>query len=208
MLATACWICLTAALAPAATAATVRTAARCYRVGQPVTVFGAGFAASSPYDLAIDGIDFGQSTTTAGGAFTAQLTPGGLPAGTLETTDVLDATDGTAEAATTFTLTRPTGVLVGGTTTPSARAVAPLRLWDFSPRRRRVTVYVHYLRTGIAAATLPVGRTSGACGTLTTRARPLFPFTPGHGVWRLQFDTSPTYRSVPPGPSASLLVRA
>ncbi len=85
----------TAAVVPAAAAgASLRTDRGCYTVGQPVKLTGAGFAAGRTFDLADDGVDFGQSTTDAGGAFSVSFRPGGLPAGVAQHVGHLDATDG------------------------------------------------------------------------------------------------------------------
>ena len=47
--------------------------------------------------------------------------------------------------------------------------------------------------------TLFIGRASGPCGTVATTARRrLFPISPRHGVWRLQFDTNRVYRRADP----------
>ena len=56
----------------------IRTDRGCYLVGQKVKVAGSGFAASRAFDVAVDGIDFGQSTTNVAGAFSSSLIPGGL----------------------------------------------------------------------------------------------------------------------------------
>jgi hypothetical protein len=191
-------ICLSVACAPAAGAAGLRTDARCYRVGQPVQVTGSGFAASAVFDVAVDGIDFGQSTTTAAGTFATSLLPGGLPAGTLQATDRLDASDGTTDAAATFTLTRPTG----------ARFVhGRFQVWDFAPNGEAATIYLHYVRRR-TTRTVELGRTTGPCGTLQTPPRRLFGFRAAAGAWTLQFDTHRSFSPVASGPRASLTVVA
>jgi hypothetical protein len=195
-----------AVFSPPAAAATVRTDRSCYTVGQPVTVTGTGFTASSLYDIDIDGVDFGQSQTTATGGFSASLTPGGLGAGELQTVDTLDASDGTNEVTTTFTVTRPAGALFAGG--GGLRTRAAFRVWDFAPDGPPATVYVHYIRAHHPVSeTVALGRTSGQCGTLRSAARTLFPFAPARGSWTLQFDTSHTYSPHPSGPVADLRYR-
>jgi hypothetical protein len=56
-------------------------------------------------------------------------------------------------------------------------------------------IYVHYRHPGgRIAETVLLGHTQGACGSIQqTRKRRLFPFRPGAGRWRLQFDTQKRY---------------
>jgi hypothetical protein len=56
-------------------------------------------------------------------------------------------------------------------------------------------VYVHYVDpTGRLHGTLPIGRTSGPCGSLLySKAHRLFPFMARVGTWQLQFDLDPGY---------------
>src|SRR5437763_399665 len=81
----------------------------CYVVGQPVHLFGGGFANRRVYDVTIDGVDFGQARTDATGQFATRLLPGGLGAGVVQHVEHVDVTDGTASAHTHFTLTRAAG---------------------------------------------------------------------------------------------------
>ena len=181
-------------------AAQVTVGARCYAVGQKVKVTGSGFGASAPYDLSIDGVDFGQSLTGAGGGFSASVIPGGLGAGQAQIADSLVASDGSHTASAAFTITRPTGALVASGSGTSPRRRVPFEVWDFAPTGPPVDVYLHYLSpSGRATATADLGTTSGQCGALTSRPRELFPFTPFAGTWTLQFDTAPTYRANPLG---------
>jgi hypothetical protein len=54
--------------AVAASRPAVHTGHGCSLVGQKVAVLGTGFAALRTFDVSIDGIDFGQSTTIASGS--------------------------------------------------------------------------------------------------------------------------------------------
>jgi hypothetical protein len=56
-------------------------------------------------------------------------------------------------------------------------------------------VYVHYVSPGgRPRKTVRIGTAQGPCGRiLRTAKRPLFPFRPQRGTWRLQFDTQKTY---------------
>jgi hypothetical protein len=58
----------------------------------------------------------------------------------------------------------------------------------------RDPVYLHYVTPRHRLRrTVLLGRASAPCGTLRTRRRPVFPFSPGPGRWRMQFDTRPDY---------------
>ena len=192
----------------AASGPQVRTDRGCYVVGQRVQVAGAGFAPLRLYDLAIDGVDFGQSETNSAGGFSTSLSAGGLPTNVVQSVDQLDASDGTSDATTTFTLTRPAGALfLDDRGAPRARR-APFEVWGFALGGGRVNVYLHYVSpSGGVARTIALGRTGGQCGYLKTGTRALFPFGAQSGAWTLQFDTSRSYRSRPSGPAARISVR-
>jgi hypothetical protein len=183
---------------PAMAAAHLAVARRCYAVGQKVAVTGRGFAATAPYDLSIDGVDFGQSLTSASGGFRESVIPGGLGAGQFQSVDHVTATDGGLRASATFTLTRSTGAVFGAGTGGSPRRTVPFEAWDFAPSGPSVDVYLHYVTpTGSAARTVLLGPTGGQCGALVTQPLELFPFTPTAGTWTLQFDTSRVYAPKP-----------
>ncbi|MTD45246.1 hypothetical protein GKE82_13340 [Conexibacter sp. W3-3-2] len=68
--------------------------------------------------------------------------------------------------------------------------------FNLEQRAKAPSVYLHYVRpNGRRKATVRLGTATGACGNLArTKLRRLFPFEAEKGLWRLQFDTSPTYR--------------
>lgn len=192
---------------PAAGRPRVSVAQRCYRVGQQVRVRGSGFGASVPYDLAVDGIDFGQSLTDANGAFATGFYPGGLAAGQAQIRDQLTVSDGRASASAAVTVTRGTGALFGAGSGGSPRRLVPFQVWDFAPRGPEVRVYLHYVSARRrAGATVLLGRTAGQCGAIVTGPRQLFPFTPSRGIWTLQFDTARRYSPTVAGKVARLAV--
>src|SRR5438270_8720799 len=117
--------------AQASQRAIVRTNHGCYRVGQPVVVQGAGFAPMRLYDIAIGGVDFGQSRTDGTGSLRATLIPGGLSAGVVQHVNYLNVTDGTKEATTRFTLTRSTGGRFVGAGGNPATLQASFQAWGF-----------------------------------------------------------------------------
>ncbi len=194
--------------APGASAPVIRTDRGCYLVGQEVKVIGNGFAPLRTFDVAVDGIDFGQSTTNMSGAFSSSLIPGGLGAGLAEYVHTLDATDGTISAGARFTVTRGAGArfLARGGNPHTLRA--PFEVWGFSLTGARRAVYVHYVspsrRVGRGFA---LGTAAGQCGYLRTRARRVLPFSPSVGTWTLQVDTSRRYVTHPDGPVSRIRVQ-
>jgi hypothetical protein len=185
----------------------VSTEHPCYRVGQPVRVSGSGFAREHLYDIAIDGVDFGQRTTDASGAFQARLLPGGLGAGIVQHVSYLNATDGIVDATTKFTLTRGTGARFLATGGDPNTLRAPFQAWGFALDGKRRGLYLHYVSpSGHVRTTAFLGRTNGPCGYLQTKSRRVFPFNPTHGRWKLQIDWLRSYSSRPVGRVASILV--
>lgn len=200
--------CVLVAAAPAvAGAATVSTNHGCYLVGQPVTLTGSGFAAARTYAVTIDGVYFGMSGTDAHGAFSVKFGPGGLPAGSAQGVDKLDATDGTVSAGTTFTVTRPAGARFLAARGNPFTLRAPFEVWGFSMTGARQPVYLHYVSpAGAARLTVSLGHTGGECGYLRTSARRVFPFVPSPGTWTFQIDTKRGYARHPGGPVARIQV--
>ncbi len=180
----------------------------CYLVGQRVHLTGARFAPRRQFDLALDGVDFGQSISDGVGAFKVTTVPGGLPAGVAQHVEHADASDGIIDASTAFTLTRPPGARFLATTGNLQTLRAPFQVWGFSRTGKRRPVYLHYVSPSHRVRDLVrLGNTSGQCGALHTRDVPLFPFSPAAGVWTLQIDTAPQYRAQAAGPVSRLRVR-
>jgi hypothetical protein len=186
----------------------VRTVHGCYRVGQPVRVSGSGFEPKHLYDIAIGGVDFGQRTTDATGSFRARLIPGGLGGGIVQHVNYLNATDGTKDATTTFTLTRGTGARFLATGGDPNTLRAPFQAWGFALDGKRRGLYLHYVGpSGRVRTTAFLGHTGGRCGYLQTKSRLVFPFNPTLGRWTLQIDWLRGYSSRPAGRFARILVR-
>jgi hypothetical protein len=199
--------CTLAFAARAATPATVAAGRGCYVVGQTVRLTASGFAPSRTYTVTIDGVYFGQSTTSSSGGFTIPVHPGGLPAGVPQHADRLQVSDGTSQASTTFTLTRSPGARIetsgGGAQSLSGR----FQLWGFALKGTTRSVYVHYLNpSGQLRKTVSIGRTGGRCGYLLTRRRPVFPVALSPGTWTLQLDSHRAYRRRPSGPVTRIRV--
>lgn len=177
-------------------------------VGQTVAFHGSGFAPRRTYDVAVDGIDFGVSTTNALGGFQNSFSPGGLGAGYTQLFEVLTVTDGTVSANAKFTVTRPAGARFLATRGNPRTLRAPFEVWGFAPDGSHHSVFVHYVSpSGRARTTVGLGVTRGQCGYLRTGGRRLFPFSPARGRWTLQVDTQRTYARSPSGPVARISVR-
>jgi hypothetical protein len=186
----------------------VRLDRHCYPVGSEVALHGAGFAPSRAYVVSLDGVYFGQDQTDATGAFATSLSPGGLSAGDAQVVDQLEATDGSSTATASFTVTRAPGARFLAPTAGRTPTKLPLEVWDFSPRGARRSVYIHYLTpAGAPDRTVTAGHTTGQCGYLRTRPRPIFPFTPSSGTWTLQLDTHRSYARRRAAPVARIRVR-
>jgi hypothetical protein len=194
--------------APGAAGAAIRTDRGCYRVGQKVKIAGSGFASSRRFDVAVDGIDFGESTTNVAGAFSSSLVPGGLGAGLAEYVHHLNATDGTLSADARFTVTRAAGARFLSTSGNPHTLRAPFEVWGFSLAGTRRSIYLHYVApSGRPGRSYGLGTAAGQCGYLRTRARRVFPFSPAVGTWTLQVDTSRRYLKRPKGPSTRIRVQ-
>ena len=191
----------------------------CYTVGQPVAITGIGFAPTRTFQLTLDGIDLGTSTTNVLGGFTATIRPGGLGANRVQEIEGLTATDGTSTSKATITVTRKTGgrvIVTGGTTVTTLRA--QFQVWGFAfvggmppasaTTSTKLPVYVHYVSPRkTLRRTVAVGNTGGQCGYLRSTARRLFPFVPSAGSWTLQLDTSRSYSKHPAGVVTRIDVR-
>jgi hypothetical protein len=195
------WSCTATAGAATSGKATVKTDQGCYVVGNSVALYGSGFAHLRTYDVAVDGVDFGQAKTDADGGFATHFSPGGLGAGVVQNVHRVDATDGTSDAAATFTVTRQTGGRFEVGRGDPRRLRAPFQAWGFSMDGTARALYLHYVSpTGKARTSVSLGKTGGQCGYLVTRRIRMFPFSPSVGRWTLQVDTASAYSAKPTGP--------
>jgi hypothetical protein len=200
--------CAWGATALAAASPTVHTGHGCYLVGQAVRFAGSGFAPARSYEVAVDGVDFGQSRTDSAGALRTSLVPGGLPAGVPQSVEQLDISDGSSDAVTSFTLTRSAGARFLASRGDPRTLSAPFQLWGFALDGVSHTTYLHYVDpAGRERTTVTLGRSSGQCGYLVTHRVRVFPFSPSTGTWTLQIDTQPAYSSRPSGAVARISVR-
>jgi hypothetical protein len=185
----------------------VTTDRGCYVVGEKVELAGSGFAPQRRYDVAVDGVDFGQATTDASGAFATHFVPGGLAAGVVQSVDHVDVTDGTSDAGTSFTLTRQTGARFEASRGNPRTLKVPFQVWGFAMDGTPRPLFLHYVSpSGQLRKTVALGRAGGQCGYLLTPRMRVFPFAPTTGRWTLQVDTAQSYAAQPTGPVARITV--
>jgi hypothetical protein len=201
---------LAAAATVALAAATVKTNRRCYVVGQTARLSGSGFAPSTRFTVAVDGVYFpGTPSTDGSGDFSIPLHPGGLPAGAAQHTDHVRVDDGMGGMArTSFTLTRSAVALLTGLRMTSRGETGRFKVWGFSLNGSTRTVYLHYVGpSGRPHRTFALGSTRGACGWLATKRHLFLPFSLSRGTWTLQVDTRRSYARHPGGPVSRIRVR-
>ncbi len=203
----ACAVCGGAFAAVAGAQPAVNTNRGCYVVGQTVQLSGRGFSPSRTYIVTVDGVFFGNRTTDSQGGLAVAVHPGGLPAGTAQHVDRVSVFDGTTFARANFTVTRPAGALIQTTGSTPSTVQARFRVWGYSLTGVTRPVYVHYVDpAGHQRAHKQLGQTAGACGTITTPRRTLFPFSVSPGKWILQVDTQKAYARHPTGPVTRIQV--
>jgi hypothetical protein len=185
------WVAL--AIPAGAAAATVQTNLACYLEDRQVQLAGGGYTPGAQYTVLRDGQPIGSGTVAADGSVTGSFTSGALDPGVAERSFDLAVTDGTNQAATRFRVSRFRAEFEPSRGDPATLRV---RFSVFGFGRPGLSIYVHYLRPGgLLTRTVRLGMTRGVCGSITrTRMRRLFPFRPGSGRWRLQFDTRRSYR--------------
>jgi hypothetical protein len=204
-----------AAAAPAlAEAAAIEVDRRCYEPGAPVAVRAVDFAPGAALTVTLDGTvlrhrDGSLPTANGVGLFENRFSAPGMAGGQRQRRIALEASDGTSGARTSFHVSAP----AGGTFAPSRgdpRTLAVrFSVWGFAlADGRNHRVHLHWLAPGGAVRDdVPLGRTSGPCGTLTTARRRIFPFAAERGRWTLVLDTHARYRRGAAGPSVRIPVR-
>jgi hypothetical protein len=186
-----------AAVLPAAgaSAATLQTDAPCYQETEEVVLKGSGYQPLSTVQVTRDGTPLGTAQADADGAFQSKFATPELPAGRREDVHTLTATDALNSGTTRYRSTKVFADFSPGSGDPTRLRVR-FNIYGFGLARRHAKVYLHYVRgsTGEVRRTIALGSVSGTCGAIRrTKLRKLFPFTPEHGTWILQFDTVRRY---------------
>jgi hypothetical protein len=119
------------------------------------------------------------------------------------------ATPGAKKIGLTASDQAPTGTITATTTVnvtelgwehgstkrqPGLRALTEKTNWSFSGFLPGKLIYGHYLFKGKQVALAKFGRAAAPCGTLKVRAR-LYPATPHHSSFSIQYDNSRPYRT-------------
>lgn len=185
---------MTAAGAPAASAATIQTDTRCYQEQQEVVVRGAGFTPLSTINVARNGKVFASATADANGAFIGKFATPVTPDEVRERLYQLSATDTLNTAVTSYRSTKIFANFKPDSGNPATLLVR-FTVNGFGLVQRRAPVYVHYVSPkGKERRTVRLGTATGVCGRIDrTRERHLFPFEAERGKWILQFDTRRQY---------------
>jgi hypothetical protein len=180
-----------AAAAPAS-AATVQTSLPCYLENRDVQITGSAFTPGATYTVLRDGQAIGTGKVAADGSVAGTFPAGALDPGLAERSFDLAVSDGTNQATTSFRVSRFVAEFAPTRGNPASLRV---RFSVFGFGRVGLPIYVHYRQPGgRIAETVLLGHTQGACGSIQqTRKRRLFPFRPGAGRWKLQFDTQKRY---------------
>lgn len=181
--------------APSASAATLQTDAPCYQETQEVVLKGSGYAPLSTVTVARDGTPLGTAQADADGTFQSKFATPELPGGHREDVYTLTATDALNSGTTRYRSTKVFADFSPGSGDPTRLRVR-FNIYGFGLADPRAKVYLHYVRrsTGVARRTIELGSVGGTCGAIPrTKLRKLFPFTPEHGTWILQFDTVKRY---------------
>ena len=196
-------VALSAALAVAASAhaaATLVVDRPCYVITKKIpsmTITGSGYAPGSQVLITSNANVDGTATATAAGTISLKLN---APAPHFSVPSVKTFTftakdEGTSPAivATSPVRVAPLGALHGSTPkAPGLKALTEMTNWAFSGFPSGQTIYAHYTIQGQQVATQAFGKSQGVCGTLHVRA-PLFPGTPQHASYPVQFDTAKKY---------------
>ncbi len=200
---------LTLALALAATlsaAATAQAAATlfvnrpCYVIAKKIpsmTITGSGYAPNSHVLITSTGNVDASTTASATGAIELKLTAPAphfsVPSVKTFTFTAKDENITPAIVASSLVRVAPLGALHGSTPkAPGLKALTEMTNWSFSGFAPGKTIYAHYTIHGQQVASQAFGTARGACGTLHARA-PLYPGTPQHASYPVQFDGAKSY---------------
>ena len=178
-----------------ASAATLDTTRNCYQEGQSVVLRGSGFTPNARVIVRREDVAIGATTADAQGAIAGRFASRRITGGRREALLRLQADDGADIATTRYRVSKVFADFAPGRGNPATLRVR-FRVNGFALRRRKPSVYVHYVRpNGRVRRSVRLARARGTCGRIDrTRLRRLFPFEAEAGRWILQFDTNARYR--------------
>jgi hypothetical protein len=189
-----------AASATAQGAATLLVNRPCYVITKKIpsmTITGSGYVPNS--HVLITSTANVDASTNANAAGTIDLTikaPAphfSVPSVKTVTFTATDENITPAIVASTPVRVAPLGALHGSTPkAPGLKALGEMTNWSFSGFTPGQTIYAHYTIQGQQVASQAFGTAHGVCGTLHARA-PLYPATPQHASYPVQFDTVKGY---------------
>lgn len=186
-------ITLAALAVPAsASAATLAVDRPCYLESEAVAVTGAGFGPSLQYSATFDGSLLGSGATLADGSLTAGFSAPTLRDGVGQSTFTLAVTDSAGTAASApVTISRLAAFFNANGNVATLKS--PFQVFGFGKAK---TVYVHRIGPdGRHRGTTRLGKTTGPCGRVRTKALRVFPAGSARsGVWRFQFDTRKSFK--------------
>jgi hypothetical protein len=194
---------LTATLGAAASAhaaATLFVNRPCYVITKKIpsmTITGSGYAPNSDVLVTSSANVDASTTANAAGAIKLKLTAPAphfsVPSVKTFTFTAKDENVTPAIVASSPVRVAPLGALHGSTPkAPGLKALTETTNWSFSGFAPGQTIYAHYTIQGQQVASQAFGTARGACGTLHTRA-PLYPATPHHASYPVQFDGAASY---------------
>jgi hypothetical protein len=189
---------LTATLAASATAhaaATLFVNRPCYVITKQIpsmTITGSGYVPNSQVLITSTANVDSSTTANAVGAIALKLNAPAphFSVPSVKTILFTAKDEGTSPAIVASTPVRvaPLGALHGSTPkAPGLKALGEVTNWAFSGFTPGKTIYAHYTIHGQQVASQAFGTAHGACGTLHARA-PLYPATPQHASYPVQFD--------------------
>jgi hypothetical protein len=194
---------LTATLAAAASAhaaASLFVNKPCYVITKKIpsmTITGSGYAPSSHVLITSTANVDASTNATATGTISVKLSAPAphfsVPSVKTFTFTATDENTSPAIVATSPVRVAPLGALHGSTPkAPGLKALTEMTNWSFSGFAPGKTIYAHYTIHGQQVASQAFGTARGACGTLHARA-PLYPSTPQHASYPVQFDGAKSY---------------
>jgi hypothetical protein len=187
---------MTAAAVPASATTTGLTIdTPCVRENEPVKFHLAGFTPDAPATLYDNGSYLSDVTVGGSGDFQGQFPPGGL-GDTFYAKHAVTVADAAGNSgAGTYEVVRLGVVSKPVSTKPSAKVSYYAQGFVEGG-----TLYAHYVFSKSETVkkllkTVPLGKLSGACGTITTKKVTQLPIKKAKkGLYEIQFDTSPAYK--------------